>query len=198
MPIKWSIVGSEHLHQYPGEVLVLNGLLSNAPVNPSWAMSLYTLKLYHAERLYKPNYAVQNFMQALCKHIRRPYHQYLSKKFSQVYDVFLMILRAVEKKVSMALQHDDPLYTILNFCPCCRYVVEGEKELKYNMLYSLDGGNSFKRFRESGSASRLFKFCSTFMISDLKVDKWKHVIKRKEQVHKSKRRRINTGLFILS
>jgi hypothetical protein len=180
-------MAEENEYSFPGEILIFHGLLSNAPENPTWAVSLHTLELYHTERQYKPNYAIQNFIQALCRRVQRPYHPNLTSKFSEVYDLYLSILRMVDKQIAKALGRDEALFEIRHFCPCCTYTVDGEPALRYKLLYSLDGGNSYKRFKEAGSASHQFNFNSSFIIDRKEVDKWKHVIKRTER-KKSKKR----------
>jgi hypothetical protein len=163
---------------YPSEVLILNGLLSNAPEHPSWAVSIHTLELYHSQRLIKPNYAIQAFLQALCLRVRRRYYSNLSAKFSQAYDLFLAINWNVDQLVQKALGRSDPTFRIKNFCPPCANALKEESTLEYGILYSIDGGNSLKRFKDAGSASKDHIFSSDFLISRDKVDEWKHVIKR--------------------
>lgn len=178
---------------YPGELLIKNGLLSNSPETPTWAISLRTLDLYHSQRLYKPNYSAQNFVQALSRRLNIFYHPNLTSKFTEAYDVYLAIHRRVEEKVAAALNRIDSLHVVQNFCPPCTHVTDGEPTLKYKLLYSLDGGSSYKRFKDAGSASRQFNFISPFIIDRSDVDKWKHVIKRKEKKTKKKRTNIRGG-----
>ena len=185
MVIEWRETDSVRC-VYPGEVLIRHGLLSSAPEDPSWAISLHTLELFLCQRQYKPNFASQNFIQVLCRKVSRPYYSNMTTKFNEAFDLYLLILRSVDRRVAETLGRDDSLYEIRNFCPCCTNAIPGEPNLKYNLHYSLDGSNSFKRFKDSGTASRPFKFSSPYIIERDTIDKWKHVIKRTEKKKQKK------------
>lgn len=77
----------------------------------------------------------------------------LARHFSKAYDAYLLINRVIDKRVARALGRDDPNFRLKNACPCCQYVLEDEDELEYDMLVSMDGGSSCKRFATAGSAS---------------------------------------------
>lgn len=74
-----------------------------------------------------------------------PYEPYLATQFSNAYDAYLEIQRHVHLKLQVALGHDTPNYQLLNICPACFYILEGEPELEYSFFCSFDGNNSLKR-----------------------------------------------------
>jgi hypothetical protein len=173
---------------YPAEVLIRHGLLSNAPEHPTWAVSLLTLDLYHSQRLVKPNFGIQPFIQSLCIRAHRFYFANLSVKFSQAYDIYLAIKRRVDDRIMCVLGREDPSFRIKHFCPACTHKKEGETEtLRYKILYSIDGGTSLKRFKDAGAASKEHHFQSSFLLSRDTVENWKHVIKKTVQKRKKGR-----------
>lgn len=71
-----------------------------------------------------------------------PYVRTYRTVLSSTFDIYLTILREVEKRIKAALQRDSPNWRVLN---ACTYMLEDEPPLKFNRMYVFDGGNSAKR-----------------------------------------------------
>lgn len=71
-----------------------------------------------------------------------PYVRTYRTVLSSTFDIYLTILREVEKHIKAALQCDSPNWRVLN---ACTYMLEDEPPLKFNRMYVFDGGNSAKR-----------------------------------------------------
>ncbi|KAG1777134.1 hypothetical protein EV702DRAFT_970148, partial [Suillus placidus] len=160
--LEWSTLNSRSADsRSPSIALVLQGYMGNAPYSPSYAVSLWTLEHYRILRLCKPSLSIEAFVKVVCDsygisllfmihHLTdvvmqipyvRTYHTVLSSTF----DIYLTILREVEKRIKAALQRDTPNWRVLNACPACTYMLEDEPPLKFNRMYVFDGGNSAKR-----------------------------------------------------
>lgn len=74
-----------------------------------------------------------------------PFHHYLVNQFSIAYDVYLDIIRIVDKRIKQALGRDTPSWRLLNACPACNYRLEDEPPLQFSKLIAIDGNNSLRR-----------------------------------------------------
>jgi hypothetical protein len=52
-----------------------------------------------------------------------PYCAKYRRVFADAFDVYLDIIRTVEKRVKVALGQDSPDWRVLNACPACSYEV---------------------------------------------------------------------------
>ncbi|KAE9404798.1 hypothetical protein BT96DRAFT_973001 [Gymnopus androsaceus JB14] len=125
--------------------LVSAGYLAASPESPSLAVSLRTLELFYAIRLFKPNFSVEAFAKTTCHLYAIPYRRSYRTALSDAFDVYLAILRKVDTRVSAELGHNTPDYRALNSCPPCTYELEGEPPLKFSRMVVVDGNNSLKR-----------------------------------------------------
>jgi hypothetical protein len=174
--------------QYPGESLIAHGLLSNALEIPSWTVSLATLQSYHNLRLTKPNLSIQAFVRSMARHQNRNSTSSLTNKFSEAYDIFLAIQRSVRDRIQSALLRDSPSWRIKNCCPACLHPTPGGDDLQHCLHFSMDGGSSLKRFKQTSAFTEFFN--SDHILSREKVDEWKHVVKKKKtSTEKSKVKR---------
>ena len=71
----------------------------------------------------------------------------MSDQFSTAYDVYLEILHRVDLHVNEALGRGKG-WRLRNACPACFYTLEGEPELDYSFMATMDGNNSAKRVNE--------------------------------------------------
>ncbi|KAG1747807.1 uncharacterized protein EDB91DRAFT_1235789 [Suillus paluster] len=120
----------------PSIALVLQGYMGNAPYSPSYAVSLWTLEHYRILRLHKPSLSIEAFAKI-------PYVRTYRTVLSSTFDIYLTILREVEKRTKAALQHDLPNWWVLNACPACTYMLEDEPPLKFNRMYVFDGDSDY-------------------------------------------------------
>ncbi|KAI0727090.1 hypothetical protein BC629DRAFT_1247076, partial [Irpex lacteus] len=72
-----------------------------------------------------------------------PYREHLRRIFADTLEVYMRIIRVVDKRINTALGRTGEHWRALNACPCCCY--KGEPILKFERLYAIDGNNSLKR-----------------------------------------------------
>lgn len=125
--------------------LVRQGLMPCAPYSPSLAISTRLLELYRNSHLRCPHLVIQPFVKALCDLHGAPFRPYLSQQFSISYDLYLSIREEVKQRVDIALGRDSPYWRLRHACPACSYKLEGEGDLVFKMLVTMDGNDSLKR-----------------------------------------------------
>ncbi|KAK7018516.1 hypothetical protein R3P38DRAFT_3320220 [Favolaschia claudopus] len=125
--------------------LLLQGLVPCSPWTPSVAITVRALELYRVTHIRCPQLAIQPFVKALCDLHSVPYRPYLRQQFSNCYDLYLELRRQTEKVVKEALGRDTPDWRLKHACPACMYKLEGEEELVFAILKTMDGNNSLKR-----------------------------------------------------
>jgi hypothetical protein len=125
--------------------LVRQGLVPCAPFSPTLAISTRLLELYRNSHLRCPHLAIQPFVKGLCDLHGIPFRSYLSQQFSICYDLYLSIREDVQRHVGVALQRDSPNWRLSHACPACTYKLEGEADLIFKMLVTMDGNDSLKR-----------------------------------------------------
>lgn len=145
------------------------GAISSSPGVPEYAFSIHALESYRRLRLRHPRLSIQAFVKALCDTQIQIFRSSLARHFSSAFDVYLRILRIVDQRITTALSRDSPQWRIQNSCPCCQYVLDGEEPLKYDLLCSMDGGSSLKRFAKAGSASTA-QFNSSYILPRSAID----------------------------
>ena len=59
--------------------------------------------------------------------------------------MYLELRRQTDSLVNSALGRDTPNWRLKNACPACTYKLEGEDELIFSILTTMDGNNSLKR-----------------------------------------------------
>ncbi|KAI6125686.1 hypothetical protein EDD16DRAFT_1703175 [Pisolithus croceorrhizus] len=72
------------------------------------------------------------------------YRPYLTCLFSIALDVYLQMRLVVSDLVLKALHCDTPDWRLRNSCPACTYTLEDEPDLKFKLLFAMDGNNSLK------------------------------------------------------
>ena len=131
--------------KYICAALIRQGLMPCAPYSPSAAITIRALKLFHSTHLRCPHVTIHSFVKTLCDMHSVPFKSYLSRQFSIAFDLYLSILNNVDRLVQVSLERDSADYRIKHLCPPCTYILEGEKKLKFSMLYTVDGNDSLKR-----------------------------------------------------
>ena len=110
------------------------------------------------------------------------YNRTLETQFSIAYDVYLELLRHVTARADAALGHDAPNWDLLNACAPCMYRLEGEPQLKYSMLVTMDGNQSLKlvdgAFRAGKSLRDDRVGRSERWLTPAEVDRWKDEVNR--------------------
>ncbi|KAG8919151.1 hypothetical protein FRC02_001856 [Tulasnella sp. 418] len=149
--------------------LMRRGLLSSAPVTPKIAFSVHTLEQYRLLSSRFPRLGFQPFVKALCDSQGRLYDRKLCEHMSDAFDVYLQILRRVEARLNHVLGRNSPNWRLLHSCPSCQNRLPNENRLEYDLLLSIDGNNSLKRFGNAGNADRR-DFKSDYYLSREDVD----------------------------
>ncbi|KAG6870825.1 hypothetical protein C0992_012353, partial [Termitomyces sp. T32_za158] len=129
------------------------GLIPSAPYHPTIAFATRAMELYRTAHLRCPHLAIQPFVKSLCDLHGVPFQSHLSKQFSLAYDVYLSIRAETERRIQAALERNTPQWRLRHACPACTYKLEGEKKLTFEMLVTMDGNDSLKRFIRRGPAT---------------------------------------------
>lgn len=134
--------------------LVAMGLIPCAPFYPSLVISTRALKLFDTMHLRSPHLSAQSFVKGLCDLHGISYQPYRLRQFIICYDVYIQIKNEVQLRVSVVLKREGN-WRLRNACPACTYKLEGEDELIFDMLVTMDGNDSLKRIlcRETSYSS---------------------------------------------
>ncbi|KAG1879875.1 hypothetical protein F4604DRAFT_1579162, partial [Suillus subluteus] len=152
--------------------LLKSGYLGCSPLQPTLAISLGCLELYHQIRRRKPSFSVQGMVKVLCTLHNRTYFQSLRDQFAVVLDAYLAILREVKTLVDQVLGRNTPHWRMLHACPACNYKQPDEPPLYPARLDAFDGNNSLKRVDGSGHANER-SFESSYLIPTAEVESFK-------------------------
>ncbi|KAI5985604.1 hypothetical protein EDD15DRAFT_2390125 [Pisolithus albus] len=148
------------------------GFLGCSPQQPTTAVSLDCLELYHQIRRRKSSFSVQAMVKVLCTLHNKTYFQTFRDQFSIAFDAYLDILRHVQALVDQALGRDDVDWRMRHSCPPCNYKQENEPPLIPSRLDAMDGNSSLKRLDGAGSTDdRVFP--SSYLIPHAEVEKYK-------------------------
>ncbi|KZT26423.1 hypothetical protein NEOLEDRAFT_1198259 [Neolentinus lepideus HHB14362 ss-1] len=158
------------------ESLICHGLLGCSPVNPSIAISLNTLELYHHLRRRHPQLSIEAMTKALCNIHDVTYQNWYREQVSIAFDTYLDILRWVQKAVDKTLGRDDLNWRLHHTCPACNYKLKDEPHLSPSCLLAMDGNNSLKRLKNTGLADDR-SFHSSYFLTREQVDKFKDEVK---------------------
>ncbi|KAG6883489.1 hypothetical protein C0992_008628, partial [Termitomyces sp. T32_za158] len=131
--------------------LVKHSYLRTTLEEPSLAVSLRTLELYYRIRRRRASFSIEAFAKVLCDLYKIPYHRRYRDGLSNAFDVYLHILRIVDKRVAKELGHDEENWRVLNACPPCTYVLINEPPLQFSRMIVFDGNNSLKRVGPKGT-----------------------------------------------
>ena len=150
---------------YPNETLLRNGYLGCSPLTPTVAISLRSLRAYRQTHRTCPRYSVDALAKTLCHlhnvctinlpdittftAVQVPYKNYLQKQLMIAFDSYLEICRQVDKKLNDRLGHDTPRARLNQQCPPCFFRVQGEQDLEFSVMVSMDGNNSLKHIAAS-------------------------------------------------
>ncbi|KAG2113282.1 hypothetical protein BD769DRAFT_1364185, partial [Suillus cothurnatus] len=137
------------IHQCPEEpanvALLRLGLLGCSPVEPSVAIEVHMLELYHRLWHRHAQLSIQAFTRALCDIHKVNYRTCFQEQFSIAFDAYLSILQHIRSQVDDALGRNETDWRLKHMCPCCTYEVNGKEILKPKILVSCDSNNSCKR-----------------------------------------------------
>ncbi|KAI6015899.1 hypothetical protein BKA83DRAFT_4060676 [Pisolithus microcarpus] len=124
--------------------LVRQGVVPCAPLRPHTAVMIDALELYRVARNRSPHLSIQAFVKTISDLQGVQYHPYLTRLFSIALDVYLQMRLVVDDLVLKALRCDTPDWRLKNSCPACTYTLEDESDLKFKLLFAMDGNDSLK------------------------------------------------------
>ncbi|KAG1884158.1 hypothetical protein F4604DRAFT_1920002 [Suillus subluteus] len=131
-----SFCAVQTIHQAPDELanvsLIKAGFLGCSPQQPTTAIALECLELYHQIHRRKPSFSVQAMVKVLCALHKRTYFQSFRDQFAIAFDAYLDILHHVKAVVNQALGCDSLNWRMLNACPPCSYKQDNEAPLDPN------------------------------------------------------------------
>ncbi|KAI6010375.1 hypothetical protein BKA83DRAFT_4467509 [Pisolithus microcarpus] len=119
----------------------LEGVVPCSPIHPTTAVTFGALEFFRIARLRSPHFSIQAFVKTLCDLQGR----YLCRQFTIAFDLYLQIRAHVDSIVSQVLQRDSEDWRLKHACAACTYKLTGEPELKFKLLYAMDGNDSLKR-----------------------------------------------------
>ncbi|KIJ58762.1 hypothetical protein HYDPIDRAFT_163072 [Hydnomerulius pinastri MD-312] len=125
--------------------LVRQGLVPCSPITPTTAITFDTLELFRVARNRNPHFSVQAFVKTMSDLQGVQFKPSRSRQFTIAFDVYLQLRHGVKKLALSAIQRDVPEWRLKNACPACTYTLEDEPNLKFKMLYTMDGNDSLKR-----------------------------------------------------
>lgn len=116
-----------------------------APVRQSVVITIRVLEVYRVTHLRCPHLSLHSWVKALCDLHGVHFQTYLYEQFSIAFDLYLAIRAIVARRVQTSLGRNTPDWRLKNACPACTYELEGEDKLVFDILATMDGGDSLKR-----------------------------------------------------
>ncbi|KAG2120252.1 hypothetical protein DEU56DRAFT_747007 [Suillus clintonianus] len=148
------------------------GFLGSSPVQPTVAIKLECLELYHQIRRRQSSFGIQTITKVLCALHNVTYSSSFRAQFSTAFDIYLEILRNIRSRVNHALGRDPINWRMNGACPSCTFEQSDEPKLVPRRLHSMDGNHSAKHIDGSGSTDPRI-FTSDFFITDAAVERFK-------------------------
>ncbi|KAI0052975.1 hypothetical protein FA95DRAFT_1482424 [Auriscalpium vulgare] len=136
---------------YIASALVRQGFAPCAPLKPTVAIAFQALELFRVAHLRCAHLSIQAFVKTLSDLQGVPFRRYLARQFSIAFDLFQDIRSRVARRVQRALERDAPDWRLRHACPACTYKLEGEENLPFSMLFTMDGNDSLKRILRRGA-----------------------------------------------
>ncbi|KAL4064382.1 hypothetical protein J3A83DRAFT_4442308 [Scleroderma citrinum] len=91
------------------------------------------------------HFLIQFFIKMLCDLQRYvAFQPYISHQFTIVFNQYLQILQYVQHMTLTMICCIGPLWHLKNACPACTYTLQGKPELKFSLLYTMNGNDSLK------------------------------------------------------
>ncbi|KAI6017609.1 hypothetical protein BKA83DRAFT_4058793 [Pisolithus microcarpus] len=125
--------------------LIRQGVVPCSPIHPTTAVTFGALEFFRIARLRSPHFSIQAFVKTLCDLQGVTFQRYLCRQFTIAFDLYLQIRARVDSIVSQVLQRDSEDWRLKHACAACTYKLTGEPELKFKLLYAMDGNDSLKR-----------------------------------------------------
>ncbi|KAG2060497.1 hypothetical protein BDR06DRAFT_979333 [Suillus hirtellus] len=117
---------------YLASALIHQDVIPCSPINPSVGMTIECLEFYCIICQRCPNFSIQAFMKTLCDLQGKHFCSYISCQLLIALDLYLLICTRV--------------------CSLVQEAIGQEPQLKFSLLYVMDGNNSLKRVLNSQSS----------------------------------------------
>ncbi|KAI6027273.1 hypothetical protein BKA83DRAFT_4576942 [Pisolithus microcarpus] len=124
--------------------LMRQGVVPCSPIHPTAAVTFGVLELFRIAWLRCPHFSIQAFVKTLCDLQGFVFQCYISRQFSIAFDLYLQIRAHVDSIVFQVLQRDSDDWRLKHACAACTYKLTDEPELKFKLLYAMDGNDSLK------------------------------------------------------
>ncbi|KAG1863674.1 hypothetical protein F4604DRAFT_1929076 [Suillus subluteus] len=124
---------SLHVSQRPDEpanaVLLHLGLLGCSPIQPTVAICLECLEVYHQIHRQQSSFSIQAITKVLCALHNVTYSSSFWSQFAIVFDIYLEILCYVQQQVNIVLKRDPKDWHFQGACLCCAFEQPNEPQL---------------------------------------------------------------------
>ncbi|KAG1850404.1 hypothetical protein F4604DRAFT_1934402 [Suillus subluteus] len=164
----------QQLNEPGNATLLRHGLLGCSPIQPTVAIHLECLELYHQIRRRQSSFSIQSITRVLCA-----LH---NSQFTTAFDIYIQIQRSIQQRINLALNRNPADWHMNGVCPCCAFEQPNELNLVPRQLHSMDGNHSAKRIDGSGSADpRIFKsdyFITNDIVEQFRDDVRNHLGER--------------------
>ncbi|KAI6097335.1 hypothetical protein EDD16DRAFT_1522538 [Pisolithus croceorrhizus] len=124
--------------------LVCQGIFLCTPLWPHTAVMMDALELYCMAQNHCPHFSIQAFVKTILDLQGVQYCPYLAHLFSIALDIYLQVCLAVNDLVLKALYCDTLDWCLKNACPTCMYTLKDEPNLKFKLLFAMDGNDLLK------------------------------------------------------
>ncbi|KAG0695487.1 hypothetical protein DFH29DRAFT_880019 [Suillus ampliporus] len=114
-------------------------------VQPTVAIHLHCLELYHQIRRRQSSFSVQSITKVLCTLHNVTYSRHLQEQFMIAFDIYLQVKREVRRLIDRVLNQDGADWHLKGSCPSCAFEQPNEPPLVPCRLHSMDGNHSAKR-----------------------------------------------------
>ncbi|KAG6906459.1 hypothetical protein DXG01_013831 [Tephrocybe rancida] len=128
---------------------VVEGSITLRVMDPNFTFSTRVMELYRVMHPHCPHMTIEPFVKSLCDLHKIPFRQYLAQQFSFAFDLYLAIRTNVQSRVNAALGHNLSKWCLKNACPACTYKLEGEGNLIFKILFTMDGNDSLKHLQSA-------------------------------------------------
>lgn len=101
--------------------------------------------MFRLARLRCPTLSIDSWVKTLHDLHGSVFRPYRAQQFTICYDLYLAIREVVHVRVTKAIGRDEADSRMKTCCPACTYKLEGEADLVFSMLVTMDGNDSLKR-----------------------------------------------------
>ncbi|KAJ3529004.1 hypothetical protein NM688_g7917 [Phlebia brevispora] len=147
-----------------------------------WTLQRELTFIQDPEATERHNLAANIAALVLCDYYNTPYRRHIREIVSDAFEIYLRIIRIVDRRIKHTLGWDSPDWHMKNACRACGYQLEGEPKLRFSRLVIMDGNNSLKHMRtiDERIAADTRVLDSDYFLLQEYVDKYAHEVKNKK------------------